>query len=98
MTLIQAMEQACDHIEAASVQGWIRQTRRFFQQCLANEDMPVMWMKSYGLIQPDGEMINSYSILVAFTVVFLQSQSVCTSCSNFYLSTDFICFIDFIVG
>ena len=52
----------------------------------------------YGLIQPDGEMMNSYSILVAFTVVFLQSQSVCTSCSNFYLSTDFICFIDFIVG
>ncbi len=76
------MEQACDHIEAASVQGWIRHTRRFFQRCLANEDM---WMKSYGLIQPDGKMMNSYSILVAFTVVFL--QSVFTSCSNFYLST-----------
>ncbi len=42
--------------------------------------------------------MNSYSILVAFTVVFLQSQSVCTSSSNFYLSTDFICFNDFIVG
>ncbi len=44
------------------------------------------------LIQPDGEMMNSYSILVAFPVVFLQSQSVCTSCSHFYLSTDFIGF------
>ncbi len=38
LPLIQAMEQACDHIEAASVQGWIRHTRRFFQRCLANED------------------------------------------------------------
>ncbi len=37
--LIQAMEQARDHIEAASVQGWIRHTRRFFQRCLANEDI-----------------------------------------------------------
>ena len=36
--------------------------------------------------------------LVAFTVVVLQSQIVCTLCSSFYLSTDFICFIDFIVG
>ncbi len=39
LPLIQAMEQACDHIEAASVQGWIRHTRRFFQRCLANEDI-----------------------------------------------------------
>ncbi len=27
LPLIQAMEQACDHIEAASVQGWIRHTK-----------------------------------------------------------------------
>ncbi|XP_045065209.1 uncharacterized protein LOC123482242 [Coregonus clupeaformis] len=39
LPLIQAMEQACDLIEAASVQGWIRHTRRFFQRCLANEDI-----------------------------------------------------------
>ncbi len=39
LPLIQAMEQACDHIEAAFVQGWIRHTRRFFQRCLANEDI-----------------------------------------------------------
>ncbi|KAI2660049.1 Insertion element IS630 uncharacterized 39 kDa protein [Labeo rohita] len=28
-----------DQIEAASVQGWIRHSRRFFQRCLANEDI-----------------------------------------------------------
>ncbi|KAL0146999.1 hypothetical protein M9458_057523 [Cirrhinus mrigala] len=39
LPLIQAMEQACDQIEAASVQGWIRHSRRFFQRCLANEDI-----------------------------------------------------------
>ncbi|XP_048855527.1 uncharacterized protein LOC125723169 isoform X9 [Brienomyrus brachyistius] len=39
LPLIQAMEQACDQIDAASVQGWIRHSRRFFQRCLANEDI-----------------------------------------------------------
>jgi len=42
--------------------------------------------------------ISSKSMIVAFTLVFLQSQTVCTSYSNFYLSTDFIFVIDFIVG
>lgn len=37
--LIQAMEKACDHIEAASVQGWIRHMRRSFQRCLPNKDI-----------------------------------------------------------
>uniref|UniRef100_UPI00358E5982 uncharacterized protein n=1 Tax=Myxine glutinosa TaxID=7769 RepID=UPI00358E5982 len=37
--LIQAMEEACDQIDAAAVQGWIRHSRRFFPRCLANEDI-----------------------------------------------------------
>ncbi len=38
MALIQAMEEACDQIEAASIQGWIRHSNRFFPRCLANEN------------------------------------------------------------
>ncbi|KAK3561613.1 hypothetical protein QTP86_010689 [Hemibagrus guttatus] len=37
--LIQAMEEACDLIDAGSVQGWIRHSRRFFARCLAREDI-----------------------------------------------------------
>ncbi|KAI7800421.1 hypothetical protein IRJ41_002844 [Triplophysa rosa] len=37
--LIQAMEEACDQVDAAAVQGWIRHSRRFFPRCLANEDI-----------------------------------------------------------
>ena len=37
--LIQAMEEACDQIDAVAVQGWIRHSRRFFPRCLANEDI-----------------------------------------------------------
>ncbi len=39
MPLIQAMEEACDKIEAASIQGWIRHSKRFFPRCLANENI-----------------------------------------------------------
>ncbi len=39
MALIQAMEEACDQIEAASKQGWIRHSKRFFPRCLANENI-----------------------------------------------------------
>ncbi len=36
MALIQAMEEACDQIEAASIQGWICHSKIFFSRCLAN--------------------------------------------------------------
>ncbi len=39
MPLIQAMEEACDQIEAASKQGCIRHSKRFFPRCLANENI-----------------------------------------------------------
>ncbi len=39
MALIQAMEEACDQIEAASIQGWIRHSKRFFPRCLANSNI-----------------------------------------------------------
>ncbi|KAI2660531.1 Estrogen receptor [Labeo rohita] len=39
MALIQAMEEACDQIEAASIQGWICHSKRFFPRCLANENI-----------------------------------------------------------
>ncbi|KAK0153557.1 hypothetical protein N1851_004664 [Merluccius polli] len=39
VALIQAMEEACDQIEATAIQGWIRHARRFFPRCLANEDI-----------------------------------------------------------
>ncbi len=31
--LIQAMEEACDQMEVAAMQGWIRHSRRFFPRC-----------------------------------------------------------------
>lgn len=31
--------QACDQIEPASIQGWIRHSKRFFPRCLANENI-----------------------------------------------------------
>ncbi|KAK3572373.1 hypothetical protein QTP86_032609 [Hemibagrus guttatus] len=37
--LIQAMEEACDLIDAGSVQGWIRHSRRFCPRCLVREDI-----------------------------------------------------------
>ncbi|KAK0147794.1 hypothetical protein N1851_012485 [Merluccius polli] len=54
------MEQACDHIEAASVQGWIRHTRRFFQRCLANEDIACdrtdsLWGQDLGEASREGD-------------------------------------------
>lgn len=33
MTLLEAMDEACGDINASSIQGWIRHTRRFFPQC-----------------------------------------------------------------
>lgn len=39
VALIQAMEEACDQIEATAIQGWIRHSRRFFPRCLGNEDI-----------------------------------------------------------
>ena len=36
--LIQAME-ACDQMEVAAMQGWIRRSRRFFPRCLANDNI-----------------------------------------------------------
>jgi len=36
MALIQAMEEACDQIEAASIQEWICHSKIFFSRCLAN--------------------------------------------------------------
>ncbi|XP_058258311.1 uncharacterized protein LOC131361293 [Hemibagrus wyckioides] len=37
--LIPAMEEACGLIDAGSVQGWIRHSRRFFPRCLVREDI-----------------------------------------------------------
>ncbi|GAA6075986.1 uncharacterized protein LOC122881522, partial [Tachysurus ichikawai] len=31
-----AMEEACDEIDVGAIQGWIRHSRRFFPQCLAD--------------------------------------------------------------
>lgn len=39
MPLLQAMEEACGDIEVASIQGWIRHSRRYFRRCLAQEDI-----------------------------------------------------------
>lgn len=33
------MEEACDQVDAAAVQRWIRHSRQFFLRCLANEDI-----------------------------------------------------------
>lgn len=38
-TLLQAMDEACNDITAQQCQGWIRHSRRFYQRCLANEDI-----------------------------------------------------------
>ncbi len=38
-TLIQAMEEACDLIDAESWQGWSCHSRRFFPCCFAREDI-----------------------------------------------------------
>ena len=39
VALVQAMEEACDQVEATAIQGWMRHARRFFPRCLANEDI-----------------------------------------------------------
>ena len=33
------MEDPCDQVDAAAVQGWIRHSRQFFPRCLANADI-----------------------------------------------------------
>lgn len=69
------MEQVCDGVQAASVQAWTCNLRLFFNGALAVETKPVMWMKSYNLIQPVGEndTVSYNVVVVAFTVPFLQS-------------------------
>ncbi|XP_053340406.1 uncharacterized protein LOC128534595 isoform X1 [Clarias gariepinus] len=39
MALLQAMEEACEDIDQASCQAWIRHSRRYFPRCLGQEDI-----------------------------------------------------------
>ncbi|KAI2646184.1 Insertion element IS630 uncharacterized 39 kDa protein [Labeo rohita] len=39
VTLLQAMDDACNDITADQCQAWIRHARRFFPRCLANENI-----------------------------------------------------------
>ncbi|XP_032877765.1 uncharacterized protein LOC116973630 [Amblyraja radiata] len=39
VTLLQAMDNACDDITADQCQAWIRHARRYFPRCLANENI-----------------------------------------------------------
>ncbi len=39
VTLLQAMDDACNYITADQCQAWIRHARRFFPRCLANENI-----------------------------------------------------------
>ncbi len=39
MSLLDAMDAACQDITAEHCQGWIRHTKRFFPRCLAREDI-----------------------------------------------------------
>ena len=39
LTLLEAMEEACDDIDVSAIQGWIRHSRRFFPRCSAREDI-----------------------------------------------------------
>lgn len=39
VTLLQAMDDACNDITAHQCQAWIRHAQRFFPRCLANENI-----------------------------------------------------------
>ena len=39
VTLLQAMEEACEDIQDPACQAWIRHARRFFPRCLARENV-----------------------------------------------------------
>ena len=39
VTLLQAMEEACEDIQDAACQAWIRHARRFFPRCLTRENI-----------------------------------------------------------
>ncbi|XP_026213312.1 uncharacterized protein LOC113160317 isoform X1 [Anabas testudineus] len=39
MTLLAAMDAACDDITADACRGWIRHSKRFFPRCIAREDI-----------------------------------------------------------
>ncbi len=39
MTLLVAMDAACDDITAESCRGWIRHSRRYFPRCIARDDI-----------------------------------------------------------
>ncbi|XP_044052938.1 uncharacterized protein LOC122876529 [Siniperca chuatsi] len=39
MTLLAAMDAACDDITADACRGWIRHSKRFFPRCIAREDV-----------------------------------------------------------
>jgi hypothetical protein len=69
--LIQAMEDACDQVDAAAVQGWIRHSRRFFPGCLANDAIACDVDEILGQIQL-GEEIMYSMFTVAFSVQYCQ--------------------------
>lgn len=39
MTLLAAMDAACDDITAESCRGWIRHSRRYFPRCIARDNI-----------------------------------------------------------
>ncbi len=58
--LIQAMEEACDQMEVAAMQGWIRHSDVSFQGVLLMTTLPAMLMKFSGQIQLGEETMSSF--------------------------------------
>ncbi|MED6248314.1 hypothetical protein ATANTOWER_031402 [Ataeniobius toweri] len=82
VSLIQAMEEACDQIDAVAVQGSFRHSRRFFPRFLANEDVNCDVEESPGQIFYFTVLLTCTGSAVFFFVYFLGLQCWDVFCSD----------------
>ena len=73
--LIHAMDEGCNHTDAASMQGWICHARIFFPHCLADEDIDyevneILWLSNFFMLST-----YSYRFFLSFMIVQIGFQS-----------------------
>ncbi len=70
MSLLDAMDATCQDITAEHCQGWIRHTKRFFQDALPEKISDVMWMRTCGQTQKTGP-IRLHLLLLYYVLQFI---------------------------
>lgn len=78
MSLLQAVEEACDDIDVSDVQGWIQHSRQFFPPSLVRDDIvcdfdEVLWpgpARQFSFLRFFIETFSSASVYFPFSFLF----------------------------